>query len=242
MRHPQIPFFLTFLAVSSMKADTPTSDRAAEVRNRIAPRLTKELASKGLRLGDPVFMRVFKESDELEIWMRPTKSKTFRLFKTYEIARYSGTLGPKLKEGDRQAPEGFYHVPPKMMNPRSRFHLSFNLGYPNAYDRAHERNGTFLMVHGSDVSIGCYAMTDARIEEIYTLADAALNGGQRFFRVHCFPFRMTAERLAKAQQSGNNWFSFWQNLKEGYDHFEREKRPPDVTVSGKRYQFSTESG
>jgi murein L,D-transpeptidase YafK len=125
-----------------------------------------------------------------------------------------------------------------MMNPNSSYHLSFNLGYPNTYDRAHDRTGSFLMVHGSFVSIGCFAVTDPRIEEIYTLADAALRNGQPLFRVHCFPFRMTKERLAKLTQPEEKWRSFWQNLKEGYDHFEKTKSPPNVTVKDKRYHFS----
>ena len=121
------------------------------------------------------------------------------------------------------------------MNPNSRFHLSFNVGYPNTYDRAHERTGDFLMVHGNRVSIGCFAMTDKKIEEIYTLCDAALNKGQKFFRVHSFPFRMTNERLT--QESGNRWSSFWKNLKQGYDLFEKNKFPPNVRVENKKYVF-----
>ena len=124
------------------------------------------------------------------------------------------------------------------MNPQSSYHLSFNLGYPNAFDRAHGRTGSFLMVHGNRVSIGCFAMTDARIEEIYTLADAALRNGQPYFRVHCFPFRMTAKRLMNLTKHEEKWRSFWQNLKEGYDHFEQTRLPPNVTVKDKHYHFT----
>src|SRR5690606_1136783 len=134
-------------------------------------------------------------------------------FKAYEIARFSGNLGPKLKEGDRQAPEGFYQVRSEQLNPQSKFHLSFNLGFPNAYDQSHGRTGTYLMVHGDQVSTGCYAMTDARIEEIYTLVDAALKGGQSAVRVHCFPFRFTNSRLSQVSET-HRWRSFWENLKE----------------------------
>ncbi len=220
--------------------DPPRSARSREVVTRVTPGLKKALEAKGLRFGAPVYMRVFKESRELELWVE-SAAGPFKLFKTYPIANYSGTLGPKLKEGDRQAPEGFYFVPPSMMNPSSSYHLSFNLGYPNAYDRAHDRTGSYLMIHGSWVSIGCYAMTDAKIEEIYTLAEAALRQGQRFFRVHCFPFRMKAERLAKLNAKEKEWAAFWQNLKEGYDLFEKTKRPPDVTVRDKRYHFRTDA-
>ncbi|SVD61889.1 uncharacterized protein METZ01_LOCUS414743, partial [marine metagenome] len=164
-------------------------DRPEEAAKRVRPSMETALHAKGLRWGAPVFIRIFKEEKKLELWV--DDGKVFKHFKTWPICKYSGTLGPKLKEGDRQAPEGFYFVPRSRMNPRSRFHLSFNLGYPNAYDRAHKRTGSALMVHGNCVSIGCYAMTDAGIEEIYSLCDAALTNGQRFFRVHAFPFRMT---------------------------------------------------
>ena len=214
---------------------TPQSSRSKAAAKRVRPLLEKALSGMELRLGDPVFMRVFKESNELEMWILHRETKTYKHFKTYKIAYYSGKLGPKLKEGDRQAPEGFYHVSAKRMNPNSRYHLSFNLGYPNTYDQAHGRSGSFLMIHGSRVSIGCYAMTNQRIEEIYTLADAALQKGQPYFRVHCFPFRMTADRMNKAK--GSPWLGFWQNLKEGYDAFEKTKVPPNVMVKEKRYTF-----
>ena len=191
------------------------------------------MRAKGLRWGAPVFIRIFKEEKELELWV--DDGKVFKHFKTWPICKYSGKLGPKLKEGDQQAPEGFYFVPRSRMNPRSRFHLSFNLGYPNTYDRAHKRTGSALMVHGNCVSIGCYAMTNARIEEIYSLCDAALKGGQRFFRVHIFPFRMTEANMKRHAQS--KWIEEWYNLKQGYDWFEKSKRPPNVTVSARRYLF-----
>jgi len=210
------------------------------IRARTTPKLTAQLAGKNLELGDPVFVRIFKEERQLEIWMRPDGRGRFVLFKTYPVANWGGgTLGPKLAEGDGQAPEGFYYVPPSRMKPDSRFHLAFNLGYPNSYDKAHGRTGSFLMVHGDNVSIGCYAMTDQKIEEIYLLAEAALAGGQPFFRVHCFPFRMTRERLARATASGKPWIGFWQNLETGYRFFESSRVPPDVGVDPKtkRYTF-----
>lgn len=215
-------------------ASVPSSARSRAVTASVGPRLSRELQAKGLRLGSPVFMRVFKEEEELEVLV--WKSGRFHLFRTYPIAAFSGTLGPKLKEGDYQAPEGFYYVPPKRMNPYSSYHLAFNLGYPNAYDRAHRRTGSALMVHGSDVSIGCYAMTDPGIEEIYTLADAALRGGQRYFRVHCFPFRMTDANMRRHQ--GSVWIDFWRNLQEGYAFFERTGVAPNVEVRNKRYVFN----
>ena len=211
----------------------PRADRSEAAAKRVRPSLEPVLRAKGLRWGAPVFIRIFKEEKELELWV--DDGKVFKHFKTWPICKYSGKLGPKLKEGDQQAPEGFYFVPRSRMNPRSRFHLSFNLGYPNTYDRAHKRTGSALMVHGNCVSIGCYAMTNARIEEIYSLCDAALKGGQRFFRVHSFPFRMTEANMKRHAQS--KWIEEWYNLKQGYDWFEKSKRPPNVTVSVRRYLF-----
>ena len=184
--------------------------------------------------GAPIFLRIFKEESELEVWFQ--RGDRFEFAKTYPICSWSGTLGPKLAEGDGQSPEGFYFVPPKMMNPNSDYHLAFNIGFPNAYDRAHGRTGSFLMVHGSCVSIGCYAMTDAGIEEIYEVAEAAHGGGQTYFRVHIFPFRMTPENMKRHQD--DPWRPFWENLQEGYDHFETKRVPPNVTVVNKRYQFA----
>lgn len=202
-----------------------------EIRAALTEPLTTELERKGLRFGAPVFMRIFKEEAVLELWVKgPSR---FELFKTYPICNYSGALGPKLREGDRQSPEGFYRVGRGALNPNSRFHLSFNLGFPNAYDAAHARTGSFLMVHGDCVSIGCYAMTDAAIEEIYVLAEAALRQGQGAFDVHAFPFRMSEARMARA--AGHEWIAFWRELKPGYDAFERTGQVPEVTARGQSY-------
>jgi hypothetical protein len=181
--------------------------------------------------GDKVFIRIFKLESMLEVWLE--KDGVYRLFKYYPICNYSGFLGPKLKEGDKQAPEGFYEVKRSALNPNSKFHLSFNLGYPNAYDRAYGRTGSFLMIHGSCYSIGCYAMRDKPIEEIYGLVEAALKNGQKRVPVHIFPFRMSEVRMARYEM--HRWYGFWLNLKEGYDYFEAESTPPHVKVEEKRY-------
>ncbi len=191
-------------------------------------------------LTSELFLRIVKTTSDrskgyLEAWRRGSDG-VFQLDRTFDICTWSGDLGPKLKEGDGQSPEGFYFVKPGAMNPNSSYHLSFNLGFPNAYDRAHNRTGSFLMVHGDCLSIGCYAMTVAGIEEIWALMEKAYDGGQPFVRVHIFPFEMTDEILAT--QTGNPNHAFWMNLKTGWDWFERERVPPNVTVSNKTYQFS----
>ena len=193
--------------------------------------LDESLALVSAKIGDPIFIRIFKEESRLEVWIRT--GTEYQFLKEYRICAYSGGLGPKLKEGDKQSPEGFYKVAKHQLNPNSKFHLSFNLGYPNKYDRAHERTGSFLMVHGNCVSIGCYAMTDNKIEEIYALLEGALDNGQHYIQVHVYPFRMTEENMA--EYSDSKWYDFWVNLKEGYDYFEAEKLPPLVKVEHKQY-------
>lgn len=210
------------------------SARKAAVLKKVMPGLKAALAEMDIAWGSPVFLRAFKEERILEVWLQK-KGGNYELFRTYAIAAASGKLGPKLAEGDRQVPEGFYRVPPSQMNPRSDFHLSFNIGYPNEYDRAHDRTGTFIMVHGSNVSIGCLAMTDEKIEEIFTLCDAAHGKGQEFFGIHLFPFRMTPEKMASHE--GEQWDSFWENLRTGYDWFEEKRVPPEVSVKDELYHF-----
>lgn len=223
-------------SVSETKAPLPGPVRAKAAARRVRPTLERDLTAKGLHFGDPVFLRAFKEEKQLEIWMRQRKTGGYELFRTWPIAAQSGKPGPKLAEGDGQVPEGFYSVPPSAMKPDSKYHLAFNIGYPNAYDRHHGRHGSLIMIHGNQVSIGCLAMTDAGIEQIYTLCDAAHDHGQKSFQVHIFPFRMTAARMEK--ESTNEWSAFWKELRNGYDHFEKNKIPPQVSVRNGLYQFT----
>ncbi|HIP28208.1 MAG TPA: murein L,D-transpeptidase [Sulfurovum sp.] len=183
------------------------------------------------KVGDNIFIRIFKKESLLEVWIKPEHE--YVLFKRYPICKYSGYLGPKLKEGDKQSPEGFYKVTKRLLNPNSKYHLAFNLGYPNKYDKSHKRTGSYLMVHGECVSIGCYAMTNEKIEEIYKLVDKSLRKGQKYVQVHAYPFFMTEENMAQYQDS--KWYDFWTQLKEGYDYFEAEKLPPTVKVKNKHY-------
>ncbi|HXH04457.1 MAG TPA: murein L,D-transpeptidase family protein [Candidatus Competibacteraceae bacterium] len=226
---------LLCLAVGGCASKPPAPPAPPPVVKAPPVSLQGRLQAAGLNLGDPVFMRIFKEEAQLEVWMQQQDGR-YKLFRSYPICKYSGDLGPKQREGDKQSPEGFYYVTLDRMNPNSQFYLSFNLGFPNAYDRAHGYTGSALMVHGDCVSIGCYAMTDRQIQEIYTLAEAALKNGQPYFRVHAFPFRLTPHNLARHKNSP--WFSFWANLKEGYDYFEQHKLPPEVYVEGLAYRFA----
>ena len=208
----------------SPKADKP-----------LPPKVMAVLKAKGMTRTSPVMVRIFKEEGKLEIWKQKDTGR-YDLAASYDICKWSGKLGPKFIEGDRQAPEGFYTVRPAQMNPKSSYHLAFNIGFPNAYDRAHGRSGQHLMVHGACSSSGCYSMSDEQVEEIYAFARDSFRGGQTEFQIQAFPFRMTPENMARYRNDPN--YAFWEMLKEGYDHFEITKVPPKVDVCGKRYVFN----
>lgn len=195
----------------------------------------EKMSELGMSETSPVLMRIFKEESKFEVWKKDRTGR-YALLKSYDICKWSGNLGPKIKEGDRQAPEGYYTITPGLMNPNSQYHLAFNTGFPNAYDRANARTGTALMVHGACSSRGCYAMTDAQIQEIYALARDAFRGGQRSFQLQAYPFRMTAENMGRHWKSPH--MGFWKMLKEGYDTFELTRQEPKVDVCGRQYVFN----
>lgn len=216
--------------------DSSIGDFAPQHANRqLPPKIQQAMKAKGMNKTAPVMARVFKEEGKLEIWKQKTNGR-YDLIASYDICKWSGKLGPKFTEGDRQAPEGFYTVRPSQMKPNSQYHLAFNIGYPNTYDRANGRTGSNLMVHGACSSAGCYSMTDQQIEEIYAFGRDAFQGGQTEFQVQAFPFRMTAANMARYRNDPN--YEFWKMLKVGYDHFELTKVPPKVDVCDRRYVFN----
>ena len=200
----------------------------------VSPKLIAAMNEKDMDLQSPILVRLFKQEAELEVW-KQDRSGHFALLKTYPICRWSGDLGPKVREGDRQAPEGFYAITPAQMNPQSAYYLSFNTGYPNAYDRSLGHTGSQLMVHGDCSSRGCYAMTDEQIAEIYTLGRESFFGGQKAFQFQAYPFRMTPLNMAKHRNNPN--MPFWKMIKEGYDHFEITRQEPKVDFCEKKYVF-----
>jgi murein L,D-transpeptidase YafK len=206
----------------------------AKANQPVPPKLIQAMVEKDMDLNSPILVRIFKQEAELEIW-KQDRTGRFALLKTYPICRWSGDLGPKVKEGDRQAPEGFYSISPAQMNPQSSFYLSFNTGYPNAFDKALGRTGSQLMVHGDCSSRGCYAMTDEQIAEIYSLGRESFFGGQRAFQLQAYPFKMTPVNMAKHRNNPN--MPFWRMIKEGYDHFEVTKQEPKVDFCEKKYVF-----
>ncbi|WP_051380635.1 murein L,D-transpeptidase family protein [Bradyrhizobium sp. WSM1743] len=206
----------------------------AKANQPVPPKLIAAMAEKDMDLQSPILVRLFKQEAELEVW-KQTRSGQFALLKTYPICRWSGDLGPKVREGDRQAPEGFYSINPSQMNPQSAYYLSFNTGYPNAFDKALGRTGSQLMVHGDCSSRGCYAMTDEQIAEIYSLGRESFFGGQKAFQLQAYPFKMTPVNMAKHRNNPN--MPFWKMIKEGYDHFEVTRQEPKVDFCEKKYVF-----
>lgn len=206
----------------------------AKANQPVPPKLIADMTAKDMDLQSPILVRLFKQEAELEIW-KQDRSGRFALLKTYPICRWSGDLGPKVREGDRQAPEGFYSISPAQMNPQSAYYLSFNTGYPNAFDKALGRTGSQLMVHGDCSSRGCYAMTDEQIAEIYSLGRESFFGGQKSFQLQAYPFKMTPANMAKHRNNPN--MPFWKMIKEGNDHFEVTKQEPKVEFCEKKYVF-----
>jgi len=206
----------------------------AKANQPVPPKLLAAMVEKNMDLQSPILVRLFKQEAELEVW-KQDRSGRFELLKTYPICRWSGDLGPKVREGDRQAPEGFYAISPAQMNPTSAYYLSFNTGYPNAYDRSLGHTGAELMVHGDCSSRGCYAMTDEQIAEIYALGRESFFGGQKSFQFQAYPFHMTAHNLARHRNSPH--MAFWKMIKEGNDHFEVTHQEPKVDFCEKKYVF-----
>ena len=210
---------------------------SAKALKPLSPAMVVELERKHMPKESPILVRLFKEEAELEIWKQDDSGR-LALLATYPICRWSGELGPKVKQGDRQAPEGFYTITPAQLNPNSHYYLSVDIGYPNAFDRAYGRTGSNLMIHGDCSSAGCYAMSDEQIGEIYALARESFFGGQRAFQVQAYPFRMTAVNMARHRNNPN--MAFWKMLKQGNDHFEVMRLEPKVDVCDKRYVFDAE--
>jgi murein L,D-transpeptidase YafK len=232
------------LTAAFAAASTPVTC-LGEVSNQLPTRATKELPAELLSLlrqkkmpkHSPILVRIFKEEAELEVWKQDITGH-FQILKIFPICRWSGDLGPKLREGDRQAPEGFYTITPQLMNPNSSFYLAINTGFPNSFDKANNRNGSLLMIHGDCSSSGCYAMTDEQMGEIYSLARDSLLGGQQSFQIQAYPFRLTPANLARHRTHPH--LAFWKMLKIGNDHFEATHLEPRVDVCDRRYVFNAQ--
>ena len=240
MKYLKIFFLLVFVSITGFSQSSLSIALKDKVVLTQSPILSKQLQEKNLKLGSPIFIRIIKKTEQdfygvLEMWVQGNNVDTFSLFKIYPICNYSGGLGPKNYQGDGKTPEGFYYVTKSRINQYSSFHRAFNVGYPNAYDKSKAYTGNYIMIHGACCSIGCVAMTDEYIDEIWTMGIKALAGGQSFFRVHMFPFYMTKANMK--MYSDSDYYEFWQNLKQGFDFFEKNKFPPNVKVKNGKYSF-----
>ncbi len=220
------------------KAEVDIKNVKNKTTYELSGRIVSNMQAANMPKTSPIMIRIFKEEGALEIWKADATNR-FAKLREYKICAWSGKLGPKVKEGDRQAPEGFYPISPGQMNPNSSYYLAINTGFPNRYDAANGRHGTNLMIHGACSSSGCYSMTDEQMQEIFALARDAYKGGQKSIQLQALPFRMTAENMARHKHSRN--IEFWKMLKEGYDQFEITKRPPEVNICEKKYVFNQQT-
>lgn len=220
------------------KVDVDITKVSKKTDYQLSSAVLTKLSSMNIDRSSPMMLRIFKEEGRLELW-KADRSNRFQLVRNYKICAWSGKLGPKMKEGDRQAPEGFYPLSKANMNPNSSYYLAINTGFPNAFDRASKASGSHLMIHGACSSSGCYSMTDEQMVEIFAFARDAFNGGQSTIQLQAFPFRMTAENMARHRDNPN--IEFWKMLKVGYDHFELTKRPPEVNVCETKYVFNQQA-
>jgi len=216
-------------------ASINNSQFAHNAPNRGSVKQTADTASVGASPNAPVLLRIIKETKELELW-KQNKDKSWDRIKTYNICAVSGTLGPKIKQGDYQAPEGFYSITRNQLNPNSSEHLSFNTGYPNLRDAIDKHTGSALMVHGGCSSAGCYAITDPSIEEVYAAVRDALYNGQDAVQLQIYPYRMNTWNMFVMRDNPN--YKFWQELKAGWDWFETHRTPIPVTVKNGKYQIN----
>ncbi len=239
MRLKNIAIALALATALAGCNDTLDSVDVSKIKNKVEhplpSRIVAEMQKKNMPRTSPIMIRIFKEEGVLEVWKAKADNR-FDMISSYQICAWSGKLGPKKKEGDRQAPEGFYNLTPAHLNPNSKYFLAINTGFPNRYDQANGRTGSNLMIHGACSSSGCYSMTDEQVLEIYAFARDAFKGGQSAVQLQAFPFRMTAENMARHRDSEHH--DFWQMLKTGYDNFEVTKRPPEVNVCEKKYVFN----
>jgi murein L,D-transpeptidase YafK len=232
-------FLLIFFIISSKLSFEKVMDGGEKIIDTVSMRDNNERpgeknADKSIKIGNPLYIRLFKEEKKLEMWIKDN-SGSYSLYKEFDICTFSGGLGPKKMEGDKKSPEGFYYTKKEFLNPNSSYHLSFNIGYPNEYDKSRGYTGSLIMIHGDCKSIGCYAMTNEYIEEIYEVVEKTLNNGNEKINVDVFPFKMTEKNMKKHKNS--EYYSFWKELKPGYDYFEENRIPPKIIVENKTYKL-----
>lgn len=224
---------LLSLFLFNPKNNLPDSKLAKDVRAKVWPKLQGELTEKGLNINSSLYLRVFKEESALEIWIR--SGREYQFFKSYNICYFSGGLGTKTRSGDGKSPEGFYIITPAQLHPVSSYYLAINIGYPNKLEQLKGYTGDAIMVHGHCASIGCYAMTDDGIAEIYTLVYKNFESGRQKIHLDIFPFRMDRGYLSKYATS--SYLPCWKSMQPGYDLFEKNHIPAVAVIRKKAYAF-----
>ncbi|RFZ95151.1 2-dehydro-3-deoxyphosphooctonate aldolase [Mucilaginibacter conchicola] len=228
---PKILITILLTLFASFKPEVPDSKRASDARSKLWPKLQKQLTDGGFNSKYELYLRIVKQTDQLEIWAK--KGKRFEFFKGYNICYYSGGLGTKTKAGDNKSPEGFYTISAGQLHPTSQYHLAVNIGYPNALETQKGYTGNAIMIHGNCASVGCYAMTDDGIEEIYTLLYKAFTSGQQKIALEIYPFKMDNQHLKDFAASP--YMAFWKMLKPAYDKFEKDHLPANISVANGQY-------
>ena len=224
--------FVVILLLLSIPAAAATDRDPRRAQTPQSERLIEHNRSASVSNDSPVLLRIFKEERVLELW-RQHKDGRFVRVSTIEICKVSGGLGPKRRYGDLQGPEGFYEITASSLNPLSREWLSINTGYPNQFDRANRATGDSVMIHGGCRSVGCYAIEDGPIQELYAAVRDALSAGQRTIQLQIYPFRMGYWNWKLHEQDQHA--EFWQQLKAGYDRFEQTNQPLDIRIERNRY-------
>lgn len=211
----------------------------------------EELIDNSLRsIGVPadrfqMYVRVFKEEEELEVWVKERGAYTYQLLKVMPICSTVGFSGPKERRGDGQIPEGLYYI--NSFNPFSNYHLSLKINYPNLADQRradHNDLGGMIFLHGGCETIGCVPITDDQIKELYVMAVKAKDQGQEIIRVHIFPNRMDQDNYKKLVKGTRNtkFIHFWGNLRTAYYYFETYKYLPGISVDAEgRYVYTHRS-
>lgn len=210
--------------------------RVASARDLADERLRVAFAEKGVAYpAREIFIRVFKHERLLEVWARSAPDERYTRVRSYRVCSLPGQLGPKRQLGDVQVPEGFYFI--DEFNPRSEFHLSLRVSYPNVADRMRREAlslGGDIFIHGGCATVGCVPIEDHNIEELYWLAVQATDAGQRLIPVHIFPARLDEAGLRWLESTFRpepTLLAFWENLAEGFTFFEETRRVPWVTVA-----------
>ena len=225
-------------AQTGFKADQLAFERVKTAYADQWAGIQQQLTKEGYKAPFAVYLSVFKKEKQMEVWIKGKGDLQYRLFRTYVICASSGVLGPKLKEGDKQTPEGFYHI--NVFNPESKFFLSLGINYPNSVDlfRSGNQNpGSDIYIHGKCETVGCIPLTDEKIKEVYALAVEARTGGQDSIPVHIFPFRMTSQNLNAELKFCPEQQQFWQNLQSVYDWFSKKKNLPVILEGSGKYQI-----